>query len=255
MRARSCDEVASNLRAVDADALVERTATAVPAGFSASDVGTAAGLLLDTYYDGDALQVAPLAGEFTEVHEHVKRDGYEREIDPSEIKNDPATLALCEALNERIGGDDDGTCCSTSTGWRSPGASTRGSTSQCLRMSGDADRRAVPPPAQTAARQAIRSRASTCSCRCGSTPVASPPCFAKTGIRTVSVATPPGGSRGRSVGRRGQHRPADPRPECCPGRAVAVRAHARTGAWHDAIVDHGAWLSCCRSGAASTTRP
>jgi hypothetical protein len=68
---------------VDADALIERTAAAVAGRYRDLDLGNAAGLLLDTYYDGAPEQLAPLALELRagEVTADVDRDGYQRELE------------------------------------------------------------------------------------------------------------------------------------------------------------------------------
>lgn len=96
------------MRAVDVEALIDRTAAAVAPGYRSLDLSGAAGLLLATYYDGDASQLAPLALELTEVNEHVDRDGYQEELGMPEVEDDPDVFELCEALNERIESDDDG---------------------------------------------------------------------------------------------------------------------------------------------------
>jgi hypothetical protein len=95
---------------VDADALIARTAAAVAEGYRALELADAAGLLLDTYYDGAPEQLAPLALELRagEVTPDVERDGYQREVGMPEVERDPPVFALCEALNRRIEDDDDG---------------------------------------------------------------------------------------------------------------------------------------------------
>ena len=93
---------------MDAEALIERTVAAVARGYGALDRSGAAGLMLAVYYDGDASQLAPLAVELSEVGEHVRLDGYQRELGMPEVSNDPEVFPLCEALNERVLSDDDG---------------------------------------------------------------------------------------------------------------------------------------------------
>jgi hypothetical protein len=95
---------------VDAAELIERTAAAVGDGYRALDLDGAAGLLLDSYYDGEPEQLAPLALELRdgEVTPDVDRDGYQRELGAPEVHRNPPVLALCEALNGHIERDDDG---------------------------------------------------------------------------------------------------------------------------------------------------
>jgi hypothetical protein len=95
---------------VDADALIERTATAVAEGYRDLDLTQAAGLLLSTDYDGAPEQLAPLALELRagEVTPDVDRDGRQRELGMPQVERDPPVFELCRALNERIEHDDEG---------------------------------------------------------------------------------------------------------------------------------------------------
>jgi hypothetical protein len=95
---------------VDADALIERTATAVAEGYRDLDLTEAAGLLLSIYYDGAAEQLAPLALELRagEVTPDVDRDGWQRELGMPQVERDPLVFELCQALNEHVEHDDDG---------------------------------------------------------------------------------------------------------------------------------------------------
>lgn len=95
---------------MEAAELIERTAAAVADGYRALDIADAAGLLLDSYYDGDAEQLAPMAYELREgeVTPDAGRDGYQRELDAPEVHRDPPVLALCETLSAHIERDDDG---------------------------------------------------------------------------------------------------------------------------------------------------
>ena len=95
---------------MDAAELIQRTAAAVGPGYRALDLGGAAGLLLDSYYDGAPEQLAPLAFELRagEVTPDADRDGYQRELGAPEVYRDPPVFALCKALNAHFERDDDG---------------------------------------------------------------------------------------------------------------------------------------------------
>lgn len=95
---------------MDVEQLIERTATAVAQGYRDLDLTKAAGLLLDTYYDGAPEQLAPLALELRagEVTPEVDRDGRQRELGMPLVEHDPSMFELCQALNEHIEHDDDG---------------------------------------------------------------------------------------------------------------------------------------------------
>jgi hypothetical protein len=95
---------------VDADELIERTATAVAERYRDLDLTEAAGLLLSTDYDGAPEQLAPLALELRagEVTPDVDRDGWQRELGMPHVERNPRVFELCEALNQHIEHDDDG---------------------------------------------------------------------------------------------------------------------------------------------------
>ncbi len=92
------------------DVLIERTAAAVADRYRELDLGDAAGLLLSSYYDAAAEQLAPLALELRagEVSPDVERNGEQRELGMPEVERDRAVFELCEALNRRIRRDEDG---------------------------------------------------------------------------------------------------------------------------------------------------
>ena len=60
---------------MDVEALISETAAIVATGYASLDVSNAAGLLLDSRYEGEASQLMPLVLELITVHEHVGRDG------------------------------------------------------------------------------------------------------------------------------------------------------------------------------------
>ena len=93
---------------MDIEVLVSETAAIVATGYASLDVSNAAGLLLDSRYEGEAWQLMPVALELTTVHEHVERDAEQREL--GEPAFDPASEASvkCEALNEALGAAEDG---------------------------------------------------------------------------------------------------------------------------------------------------
>ena len=93
---------------MDVEALIGETAAIVATGYASLDLSTAAGLLLDSRYEGEAWQLMPLALELTRVHEHVGHDGEQRELGGPDF--DPASEAgaKCEALNDALEVADDG---------------------------------------------------------------------------------------------------------------------------------------------------
>jgi hypothetical protein len=93
---------------VDVEALISETAAMVATGYASLELSNAAGLLLDSRYEGEAWQLMPLALELTAVHEHVGRDGEQRDLGNPDF--DPASEAgaKCEALNDALQAADDG---------------------------------------------------------------------------------------------------------------------------------------------------
>jgi hypothetical protein len=93
---------------VDVEALIGETAAIVATGYASLDVSNAAGLLLDARYEGEAWQLMPLALELTSVHEHVGRDGEQRELGEPAFDPGSEAVAKCEALNDALCAADDG---------------------------------------------------------------------------------------------------------------------------------------------------
>ncbi|MBE2320552.1 hypothetical protein DVA67_031610 [Solirubrobacter sp. CPCC 204708] len=67
-------------------------------------------MLLDTYYDGEAEQLVPLALELKneDVTPDFERDGDEQELGYPELDDRPAARDLCDRLNRRIDTAEDG---------------------------------------------------------------------------------------------------------------------------------------------------
>ena len=66
---------------------IERVAAAVAQGFRDLPLDYAAGVLLDTFWDGEAEQLAPLALALTEVHDDVHSHG---DLEPTRVPGDLA---------------------------------------------------------------------------------------------------------------------------------------------------------------------
>jgi hypothetical protein len=83
--------------------LLERVAAAVAEHYRDLPLDGVAGVLLDTYWDGEASHLAPSALALREVHEDISRDGEQEDLGYRDISEmDPALFALCEQLNERL---------------------------------------------------------------------------------------------------------------------------------------------------------
>ena len=83
--------------------LLERVAAAVAQHYRDLPLRGAAGILIDTYWDGEAEQLAPDLLALTEVNEDVAHDGDQENLGAPEIwRIDAELFALCRQLNERF---------------------------------------------------------------------------------------------------------------------------------------------------------
>ena len=93
------------------EALIRQVAAALATEYRVLDLAGAAGLLLNTYYDGgDAGQLAPgvLRLQVSELAPDVDRDGYQMELGSPEVEKNPQIWTLCEQLHSRIEHAEDG---------------------------------------------------------------------------------------------------------------------------------------------------
>jgi hypothetical protein len=90
------------------ETLLHRVAAEVAQRYQIVPLETTAGVLLTSYWDGDASQLAPEALELTAVDEDVGRDGYERGLGAPNLVGDGDLWLRCEELNRQLTGDEDG---------------------------------------------------------------------------------------------------------------------------------------------------
>jgi hypothetical protein len=88
----------------DVDALIRQAAAALAPAYRSLDLANAAGLLLDTYYDGEVGLLTPMAVEIRpgEVTPDVRLNGDQEELGYPDIDQDSALWAQLENLNRRI---------------------------------------------------------------------------------------------------------------------------------------------------------